>query len=60
MPMLEGPSSFAIFDAFPDEAGRDAHLAGKVASALMARADELFAAPPQIRKLEVLAAKLPG
>lgn len=54
-----GPSSFAIFDAFPDEAGRDAHLSGKVAAALMAKADELFASPPQIRKLDVLAAKLP-
>ena len=55
-----GSSSFAIFDAFPDETGRDAHLTGKVAAALMARADELFASPPQIRKLDVLAAKLPG
>lgn len=41
-----GPSSFAIFDAFPDEAGRDAHLNGKVAAALMDKADELFAQPP--------------
>ncbi|MEK1891583.1 MAG: antibiotic biosynthesis monooxygenase [Phyllobacterium sp.] len=54
-----GKSSFAIFDAFPDEGARDAHLTGKVAAALMARADELFATPPQINKLEVLAAKLP-
>ncbi|HVK92149.1 MAG TPA: antibiotic biosynthesis monooxygenase [Mycoplana sp.] len=55
-----GPSSFAIFDAFPDEASRGAHLSGKVAAALMAKADELFASPPQIRKLDVLASKLPG
>lgn len=55
-----GPSSFAIFDAFPDEAGRDAHLNGKVAAALMAKADELFAQPPQIRKIDVIAAKPPG
>ena len=55
-----GPSSFAIFDAFPDEKGRDAHLNGKVAAALMAKAGELFAIPPQINKLDVLASKLPG
>ena len=54
-----GPSSFAIFDAFPDEKGRDAHLNGKVAAALMAKAGELFATPPQINKLDVLASKLP-
>lgn len=54
------PTSFAIFDAFPDEAGRDAHLSGKVAAALMAKADELLAQPPQIRKIDVIAAKLPG
>lgn len=58
--MRTGLSSFAIFDAFPDEAARDAHLGGKVAAALMDKADELFASPPQIKKLDVLAAKLPG
>ena len=55
-----GPTTFGIFDAFPDEAGREAHLAGRVAAALMARASELFAQPPVIEKLDVLAAKLPG
>lgn len=55
-----GPTAFGIFDAFPDEAGRQAHLAGRVAAALMARASELFAQPPAIEKLDVLAAKLPG
>jgi quinol monooxygenase YgiN len=55
-----GPSTYAIFDAFDDEAGRDAHLNGKVAAALMAKAAELFASPPSIVKLDVLAAKLPG
>ena len=55
-----GPTTFGIFDAFPDEAGRQAHLAGPVAAALMARASELFAQPPAIEKLDVLAAKLPG
>jgi quinol monooxygenase YgiN len=53
-------STFGIFDAFPDEAGRDAHLSGKVAEALMAKAGDLFASPPQIMKIDVLAAKLPG
>lgn len=54
-----GPSTFGIFDAFPDEAGRQAHLSGKVAAALMARAGELFSSPPAIEKVDVLAAKLP-
>jgi quinol monooxygenase YgiN len=54
------PTTFGIFDAFPDEAGRDAHLAGRVAEALMAKAGELFASPPQIVKVDVLASKLPG
>jgi len=55
-----GPSTFGIFDAFPDEAGRQAHLSGKVAAALMAKAGELLAKPPSIDKVDVLAAKLPG
>jgi quinol monooxygenase YgiN len=55
-----GPGTFGIFDAFPDEAGRDAHLAGKVAEALMAKAPDLLASPPAINKLDVMAAKLPG
>jgi len=54
-----GPSAFGIFDAFPDEAGRQAHLSGRVAAALMAKASELLAQPPVIEKVEVLAAKLP-
>ena len=54
-----GPSTFGIFDAFPDESGRQAHLAGRVAAALMAKASELFAEPPAIEKVDVLAAKLP-
>jgi quinol monooxygenase YgiN len=54
-----GPSTFGIFDAFPDEKGRQAHLSGKVAAALMAKADELFSKPPSIEMVEVLAAKLP-
>ncbi len=55
-----GPSTFGIFDAFPDEAGRQAHLSGRVAAALMAKAADLLAKPPSIEKIDVLAAKLPG
>jgi|SRR5580765_2150420 len=53
-----GPSTFGIFDAFPDEAGRQAHLTGRVAAALMAKAGELLSQPPSIEKIDVLAAKL--
>ncbi|HEY7112191.1 MAG TPA: antibiotic biosynthesis monooxygenase [Thermoanaerobaculia bacterium] len=55
-----GPSTFGIFDAFPDDAGRQAHLSGRVAAALMAKASELLAKPPSIEKVDVLAAKLPA
>lgn len=51
--------TFGIFDAFPNDAARQAHLAGGVGQALMARADELFVRPPQIEPLDVLASKLP-
>lgn len=54
-----GPSTFGIFDAFPDDAGRQAHLTGRVAEALMAKASELFSRSPTIEKADVLAAKLP-
>jgi quinol monooxygenase YgiN len=54
-----GPSTFGIFDAFPDDSGRQAHLAGRVAAALMSQASELLSEPPAIEKIEVLAAKLP-
>jgi quinol monooxygenase YgiN len=54
-----GPTTFGIFDAFPDEAGRQAHLSGRVAAALMEKAPELLAAAPKIEKIDVLAAKLP-
>ncbi|HEV2177792.1 MAG TPA: antibiotic biosynthesis monooxygenase [Terriglobia bacterium] len=55
-----GPSTFGIFDAFPDESGRQAHLSGPIAAALAAKASELLAKPPVIEKVDVLAAKLPG
>jgi len=54
-----GPTTFGIFDAFPDEAGRQAHLTGKVAAALMAKASQLFVQSPVIEKADILAAKLP-
>jgi len=50
-------SEFGIFDAFPDEAGRNAHLAGPIAAALMAKAGELLAEPPRIEKVDLLAVK---
>ena len=55
-----GPSTFGIFDAFPNEAGRETHLSGRIAAAMMAKAPELFAQPPNIAKIDVLASKLPG
>ena len=54
-----GPTTFGIFDAFPNESGRDAHLSGKVAAALMQKASDLLAQPPKIEKADVLADKLP-
>jgi quinol monooxygenase YgiN len=52
------PTTFGIFDVFHNEAGRDAHLGGEVAKALMAKAPDLFAAAPKIEKVDVLASKL--
>ena len=54
-----GPSEFGVFDVFPDDAGRDAHLNGAIAKALMANASTLLAKPPSIEKIDVLAEKLP-
>ena len=54
-----GPTSFGIFDAFAGEPGREAHLNGRIAAALMARASELLSEPPRIEKAQVLAAKMP-
>jgi quinol monooxygenase YgiN len=53
------PSKFAIFDTFPDDKGRQAHLAGEIAKALMAKAPELFSKPPEIYQLDILASKTP-
>ena len=54
-----GQSTFGIFDAFPNDSGRKAHLSGAVAAALMANASELLAKPPVIENVDVLAVKLP-
>jgi len=51
-------NEFGIFDAFTDETGRKAHLNGPIAAALMAKAGELLAEPPEIDPVDVLAAKL--
>jgi quinol monooxygenase YgiN len=53
-----GPTTFGVFDAFADEAGRQAHLAGPIAQALMAKAPELLAKPPAIESVEVLGSKV--
>jgi quinol monooxygenase YgiN len=55
-----GPSTFGIFDAFLDETGRQAHLSGPIAKALMAQAPNLLAAPPVIERLDVIGAKVTG
>ena len=54
-----GPTTFGVFDAFTNESGRQAHLNGPIAKALMAQAPELFFKPPLIEQIEVLGAKLP-
>ncbi len=54
------PTTFWIVDAFPTDAGRQAHLQGPIAAALMASADELLASPPRLLSADVLASKLPA
>lgn len=53
-----GGTRYGIFDAFLDDAGRDAHLHGKVAEALLAQSADLFVGPPDIQKVDIQAAKL--
>lgn len=55
--LKEDEGRYSIFDTFADEAGRDAHLNGEIAKALIARAGELLAEPPQIHKISILASK---
>jgi len=52
-----GPAKFGIFDTFRNEEGRNAHLSGPIAKALMAKAGELLAEPPQLEMLDILASK---
>jgi quinol monooxygenase YgiN len=52
-----GPSTFGIFDTFEHEEGRNAHLGGQIAQALMAKAPELLASAPVIEKVELIAVK---
>jgi quinol monooxygenase YgiN len=54
-----GPTTFAIFDAFENEDGRQTHLNGPIAKALMDNASRLLATAPVIERVEVLGAKLP-
>jgi quinol monooxygenase YgiN len=54
-----GPRTFGIFDAFADERGREAHLQGKLARQLMAKAPQLFVNQPEIQRIDVIADKLP-
>jgi len=53
----EAEGSYAVFDTFNDEAGRDAHLNGDIARTLMTKAEELFVTPLQIHKIEIIASK---
>ena len=54
-----GPTTFGIFDVFPSNDGRQAHLSGPIAAALMAKASELLSKPPVIEQVDLLASKLP-
>ncbi len=53
----ESPTVFGVFDTFDDESGREAHLSGRIAAALMEAADTMLSAAPDIRPLDVLATK---
>ena len=55
--LKEDEGNYSVFDTFSDEAGRDAHLDGEIAKALMAKASELFAEPIQIHRIEIVADK---
>jgi len=52
-----GPGMYGVFDTFNDEAGRDAHLTGEIAKALMAKAPDLFSNEIKIERMEILASK---
>ena len=54
-----GPGRFGIFDTFKDDSGRNAHFNGEIAKALFSKAEDLLSSPPQVEKLDILAAKAP-
>jgi quinol monooxygenase YgiN len=58
--MRLGPTTFGIFDTFPDDSGRQEHLSGALARQLMEKADQWLAEPPRIEPVDVLAVKLPA
>ncbi len=55
-----GPATFGVFDAFHDEAGRQRHLNGPIAQALMTQGPALFASAPSIEPIEVIGLKNRG
>ena len=55
--LKEDDGLYSVFDTFEDEAGRDAHLNGDIAKALMAKASELFVEAPRIHKIALVASK---
>ncbi|GII03865.1 putative quinol monooxygenase [Planobispora takensis] len=55
----ENDTTFGVFDTFADEAGRQAHLRGRIAAALMEAAPTMLSAPPDIRPVDLLAVKAP-
>jgi quinol monooxygenase YgiN len=58
--MRMGPSEFGIFNAFPDEASRQAHISGHAAQALFEQGDALFSQPPSVEPVDIISAKLPS
>ena len=52
-----GPRTFGVFDTFADETGRQAHLSGRIAQALLGKADELLASPPSIQPVDLVSVK---
>lgn len=56
---LGGPK-FGIFDTFADERSRETHMNGEIAKQLFSRAKELLVKEPQIHKIDLLGAKVPG
>jgi quinol monooxygenase YgiN len=53
-------ATYGIFDVFPGPEGRQSHLDGPIAAALMDNADDLLRSPPALKPIVVLAAQLPS